>query len=73
MIAKFFEAMGDCVTGLLGNLTNAATGIVPMFWDATNSTFTILGLLLLIGVGGGAVWFVFRLIRGLFRAGGARS
>lgn len=73
MISEFFSTMGDVATGLLGNLTTAATGVVPIFWDPTNNKFTVIGLLLIIGVGGSIVWFVFRLIRGLFTRGGARS
>jgi len=73
MISEFFTTMGDVATGLLGNLTTAATGIVPIFWDTTNSKFTVIGLLMIIGVGGSIVWFVFRLIRGLINRGGARS
>lgn len=69
IVTDFFEKIGEVIQGLLGNLTTAMQGVVALFWDTTNG-FTIFGVLLLIAVGGGLVWFAFGLIRSfLGRAG----
>lgn len=69
IVSDFFAKIGEVIQGLLGNLTTAMQGVVALFWSAENG-FTIFGVLLLIAVGGGLVWFAFGLIRSfLGRAG----
>lgn len=66
MIGEFFEIVLDVINGFISALGGAFTGITTLFYDA-ESGFTILGTLLLIGLGMGLVYFVFNLIKGLIR------
>lgn len=69
MVAEIFETIGDVITNLITNLSSALNGVTALFWDSTNSTLTILGILSVIAVGAGVVYFVFRLVRGLLSSG----
>lgn len=67
MISAIFEAVTQAVQAFAGSLSSAVTAITNMFYVASgdNAGLTTLGNLLLIGVGVGLVYWVFRLIRGL--------
>ena len=70
-VTTLFEIAQDALTGTAGLLTSGATSMANVFWDSTNSTPTILGYALGIGVGVGAIYFLFRLVKGwLSRAKG---
>jgi hypothetical protein len=63
MVTALFTAAKDALTGMLSLFTDGVTGIAALFWDGT--ALTILGTLLVIPLGVGVVWFVFKFIRGL--------
>lgn len=64
MISAMFTEVAAAITGFSTVLSQAATNVLALFYDATNG-ITPLGSLLLIGVGVGICYFVFRLISGL--------
>lgn len=66
MIAEIFETIGDAITAFASSLSSAVTSVASMFYTSgENGGLTFLGTLLLIAVGVGVVYWVFRLIRGL--------
>lgn len=67
MIAAMFKVVSDTISQFATSLGSALTSITSMFWDAEAGTLTTLGVLGLIGVGIGLVYFAFRLIRSLMR------
>lgn len=69
MVSEIFGTIGDVITNLIANLTSALNGVTALFWNATDNKLTILGILSVIAVGAGVVYFVFRLIRGLLSQG----
>lgn len=70
MVTEIFSVIGDSVTALANAIVSAGSSIVGLFWTApaTGETGagspTFLGVLLLIALAGGLVFFVIRLIRG---------
>lgn len=64
MIAAIFKAVQDGVTGFIGVLQSAFSGVGGMFISDTNE-LTFLGTLLLIAAGVGIVYFGFRLVKSL--------
>lgn len=77
LVSAIFETIGEVITGVLANLTNALSGITELFWVAgegsTPGHLTILGLLSVFAVGAGIVYFVFNLIRSLIQRGAGRA
>lgn len=71
MISVIFEAVADSVTAFATAVGNAVTSVAEMFivQDATTHAYslTMLGTLLLIGVGAGLLFWGFRLIHGLIK------
>lgn len=66
MIAEIFSTIGDAITAFASSLSKAVTAVAGMFYTTgENGGLTFLGTLLLIAVGVGVVYWVFRLIRGL--------
>jgi hypothetical protein len=69
MIATIFETVTQAISGFVGSLTSAVSSIAALFYtpgtDGAAGQMTFLGTLVLIGVGVGIVYWVFRLIRGL--------
>ena len=66
MIAQFWEAIVEVVTGFTNALIGAFSNITELFYkDETG--FTIIGQLLLIGLGMSIVYYAFRFIRNLIR------
>lgn len=66
MIAEIFETIGDAITAFASSLSSAVTSVASMFYTSgEGGGLTFLGTLLLIAVGVGVVYWVFRLIRGL--------
>ncbi len=66
MVAKFWQAVLEVVTGFTNALISAFSNITKLFYDSEDG-FTIVGQLLLIGLGMGIVYFAFRFIRALIR------
>lgn len=66
MVAQIFSEISAAITAMLSALTSAITGVTSLFYDATNGV-TFLGVLLLIAVGVGIVYWAFNLIKGLVR------
>lgn len=67
MVADIFTEIASAITQMTAAVTSAVTGVVPLFYDATAGNMTFLGVLLLIAVGIGIVYWAFNLIRGLVR------
>ena len=72
MIATIFEEIAAAITAMLSALTSAISGVTELFYVAPSGTettghMTFLGVLLLIAVGVGIVYWAFNLIRGLVR------
>lgn len=66
MVAQLWSIIMQVITGFLGALVAGFNGITEIFYDATDG-FTVIGQLLLIGLGMGIVYFAFRFIRGLIQ------
>lgn len=69
IVTDLFQVLGEILTGLLGMIVNATSGIIPIFYDASSTTgkFTIYGVFLLIGLGLFFVMFAWRVIQGFIR------
>lgn len=71
MVATLFETISQAITSMIGALTSAISGVTALFYVEPNGTesghMTFLGVLLLIAVGVGIVYWAFGLIRGLVR------
>ncbi len=65
MLAKVTETISSLITAILGWLGDAFTGVTGLFYDTETSTFTLVGVFLLIGIALMLVMLVFRLIRGI--------
>lgn len=70
MVSEIFSVISDAVTNLASTLGSAITGITALFWQAPAQgetgvgSPTFLGILLLIAVGCGLVYFAYRVIKG---------
>jgi hypothetical protein len=63
MVADFLDIVGDWITGVFGWITDAFEGVLEIFYDETG--FTVLGILLLLGLAMSLVFFALRYIRSL--------
>lgn len=72
MVAAIFQSIGDAITSFAGILGNGFTAMLQIFYDsnATNPGLTPVGVLSLIGVGVGLVYWAFRLVRRLIHLRG---
>lgn len=75
LISQIFGQAGEAVTGTAGLLTSGVEALLNVFvttsTDGTITGLTIVGTALSLGVGVGAIYFLFRLIKGwLSRAKG---
>ena len=66
MIVQFWEAVVEVITGFTNALIEAFSNITGLFYESETG-FTVVGQLLLIGLGMGIVYFAFRFIRSLIR------
>jgi len=66
-ITQFLDALGAWLSGFWGLVSDTMDGALSLFYNATDSELTILGVLLLFGIAVGLVYlglnFVMRLIR----------
>lgn len=72
MVGTIFSEIANAISEMLSALTNAISGVTELFYVAPTGTettghMTFLGVLLLIAVGVGIVYWAFNLIRGLVR------
>lgn len=66
MVAQIFQEIAAAITAMISAVTSAISGVTSLFYDPTNG-MTFLGVLLLIGVGAGLVFWAVNLIRGLIK------
>lgn len=66
MVTDLWSIISEVLTGFITALVSAFNGITAVFYDATKG-FTVIGQLLLIGLGMGIVYFAFKFIRNLIR------
>jgi len=66
MVTKFWEVVVQVITGFTNALIGAFSNLTELFYDEQTG-FTVVGQLLLIGLGMGIVYFAFRFIRSLIR------
>jgi len=65
IITELFEIVSAVISSLVDALISAVNGITGLFY--TESGFTFVGVMLLIGLGFTLVFWAFRFIRGLIR------
>lgn len=65
MVADIFEVIGEAITNFAGVLGNGFSGLLAIFYD--NNAVTAVGILALIGLGVGIVYWCFALVMRLFR------
>lgn len=69
MVSLIFGVISDTVTSFVSALTSAVNGLLPLIYDSTANSgageITFVGTCLLIAVGMGIVYWVFRLLRGI--------
>ena len=65
-VTELFSLISEVFTGFFGIIETGLTSVVGLFWDNTTG-LTMIGTLLLVGLGVGLVWtlisFVTRLVR----------
>lgn len=66
MVTELFELVLSVITGFISALVAAFNGIVELFYIPEEG-FTLIGTLLLLGLGMGIVYFAFRFIRSILR------
>lgn len=71
MVTAIFEAVGSVITAFAGVIGNGFTALLEIFYSTgTTPGLTPIGILSLIGVGMGLVYWAFRLVRGLIKLRG---
>lgn len=68
MISAIFTSVGSVITGFTTALISAFGGIGDAIYSG--ESLTTLGLLLMLGLGMGLVYWAFRVIRGLVKTRG---
>lgn len=70
MVTDIFGVIADTITQFVNSLVSGVNGLIPLIYTAptgsqTSGEFTFVGTMLLIAVGMGIVYWIFRLLRGL--------
>ena len=65
VITELLSIVGAWITGVFGWITDAFEGVLEIFYDTTSDKFTVLGVLLLLGIAMSLVFFALRYIRSL--------
>ena len=65
MVGDIFEVISQTISSFVASLVSAVNGLLPILYDSTNGSMTFVGTCLLIAVGIGIVYWVFRLLRGV--------
>ena len=77
MVSAIFGVIGDAVTEFAQVLGEAATAIANIFYvpgaSGAAGEITFLGVLALVGVGSGIVYWLFNLIQGLIKNTGKKK
>lgn len=67
-VTQLFSLISEVFTGFFGIIETGLGSVVGLFWDTT-SGLTMVGTLMLVGLGVGLVWtlisFVTRLVKGI--------
>lgn len=67
MVASIFQTIGEVITQYVTSISSMFNSLVTIFYNSTDNQLTLLGTLLLIGVGVGIVVWGFNLIKNLIR------
>lgn len=72
MVTQIFSTLGDIATGFASLLVDLFGAVVSIFYTApsgseTTGSLTVVGILMLIGLGTGLVIWAFKYIRSLVR------
>lgn len=72
MVSAIFESIGSVITAFAGVIGNGFTALLEIFYSTSGTTpgLTPVGILSLIGVGMGLVYWAFRMVRGLIKTRG---
>ena len=66
VVTDLLSIVGAWITGVFGWITDAFTGVLEIFYTTgENGGFTVLGVLLLLGLAMSLVFFALRYIRSL--------
>ncbi len=65
IVTEIISAVGAWITGIFGWVGDAITGVTTIFYDG--ESLTIVGVLLLFGLGMTLVFFAINFIKGLIR------
>lgn len=71
MVQAIFETITQVVNGLTSAMSSALTAVGGFFWTANaegGGQLTFVGVIAIIALGAGIVYFVIRLILGLLRS-----
>ncbi len=63
VVTDLISIVGAWITGVFGWVSDAFSGVLAIFYDTDG--FTVLGVLLLLGIAMGIVFFALRYIRSL--------
>jgi hypothetical protein len=64
MVANVFNVISSTITSFVSALSSGITAVTGILYDDTDG-FTLLGTLLLMAIGFGVVYWIFRLLRGV--------
>lgn len=65
-VAELFDLIGDVFTSFFGLINTGLTSVVGLFWE-TETGLTMIGTLMLVGLGIGLVWTLISFVTGLVR------
>ena len=67
MVTAVFEVISQGISNFVASLVSAINGLLPLIYTESSGTitFNFVGVMLLIAVAMGIVYWCFRLIRGL--------
>lgn len=68
MISAIFESITEVVSGLVSAMGEALTSVGAFFWNTETNTLTFLGVVAIIALGAGLVYFAISLVLGLIRS-----
>ena len=67
-VSDIFAVINDVITAFGSTLVSAFNAVTALFWTQPESgtgSFTLLGILTLVGVGAGLIFLGYRVIKGL--------
>lgn len=72
MVSAIFTEIGNAITAFAGVLGNGFSSLLEIFYVSTgdNAGLTAIGVLSLIGVGMGIVYWAFTMVRNLIKTRG---